>query len=195
MSLSASCRLNSLLFFTCEGETDNPILLLLRLLFFGLLFLSLQLTAPKSQVWPELDSSLYQVTQHPTSLHPSISTRPTQPLLPFISLRAGFILELGRDASPCLPLSDTHIFTLPFLFHNCLFPFLPQPFLYFSQSLFSPPSTERYQRVCVAFVAQLTAIQKPLLACHRCDVVRRRCTRTNLSSVEPAFRKSLFILR
>lgn len=49
------------------------------------------MTAPKSQVWPELDSSLYQVTQHPTSLHLSISTRPTQPLLPFISLAVGFI--------------------------------------------------------------------------------------------------------
>lgn len=177
------------------------------LLFSGLLFLSLQLTAPKSWVLQDLDSSLHQVTQHPTSLHPSISTQPTQPLLPIIPLGTGFIVDCRPVSEPgwsssiqhFLSFSQKHtakIFTPPFRFHNCLF--LPSPVLavslLFSIS-FSPQSTERYRRVCVDFVALLTAIQKPLLACHRCDVVRQRSTRTNLSSMEPAFRESLFFLK
>lgn len=152
------------------------------------------------------------MTQHPTSLHPSISTRPTQSLLPFMSFHAGFILdrrpvsELGCNASPLVFLFIQRVLSLkhiPQTFPRCLSSpvivfFLPPPSLpslYFSQSLFSPPSTERYWRVFEAFVTQLTTIQKPLLACHRCDVVRRKCTRTNLSSVEPALRKPPFILR
>lgn len=137
-------------------------------------FSFLQLTAPKSQVWLELDSSLYLVTQHPPSLHSSILTWPTQPLFPFISLCAGFILgcpsvsKLRCNQSPCLPLYSACSLSLKqtaqalsrclFLFIIVLFLFLPQPFLCLSQSPFSSPSTKRYQRVCVAFVAQLTAV-------------------------------------
>lgn len=108
-------------------------------------FSFLQLTAPKSQVWLELDSSLYQVTQHPPSLHSSISTWPTQPLFPFISLRAGFIsgcpsvFELRCNQSPCPPLYSACSLSLKqtaqalswclFLFIIVPFLFLPQPFL------------------------------------------------------------------
>lgn len=115
-------------------------------------FSFLQLTAPKSQVWLELDSSLYQVTQHPPSLHSSISTWPTQPLFPFISLRAGFISgcpsvsELRCNQSPCPPLysacslslsqtDSTGIVMVPFPLHNCS---LPLPSSAFSQSPFFP---------------------------------------------------------
>lgn len=178
--------------------------------------LSLQLTAPKSLGWPEPDSSLRQVTQQPPSLHPSILMRPhSHPIPPFLfccTLDSSRNVGLSPSlAATCLSLPSslfnmyslsnahtyTHIFTLPYpaiiVFFSsflCL-----KSFLYFSQSPFSPPSTECYRCVCVAFVAQLTAIQKPLLACHHCNVPRRRCTRTNLSSMEPALRKSPFILR
>lgn len=148
MLLSASCRLGCLLFFKQVVESVAPTHLLLH--FFGLFFFPLQLAAPKSRVWPVLDSSLQQVTQHPTSLHPSISTQPTQSLLPFISSCTGFILdchsvsELRHNISPCLSLystcsvSQTHTnththstgtSTLPFLFHNCIF--LPSSVLAF----------------------------------------------------------------
>lgn len=159
------------------------------LFIFVLLFLSLQPAAPKSWVLLELDSSLHQVTQHPTSLQPSILTRPTQPLLPISSPGAGFISARAR----CLSLSPsiqhvlslkhkhthththtTNLFTLPFPFHNCVF--LPSSVLAVSLLFsipISPQSTERCRHICVDFVAWLTAIQKPLLACHRRDVVRR----------------------
>lgn len=182
---------------TCEGKTDYPYH---RFFFFGLLFLFRQLTAPKSQVWPELDSSLYQLTQHPTSLMHPARRGPHGLSFSFISLYTGFILEvcLRPNASPWLPLysscllSQTHT---PQTFSRCRSSSIIVFFfsVLFSISFFPPPPTERYRRVCVAFVAQLTAIQKPLLACHHCDVVRRRCTRTN--SVMPAFRKSMLIRR
>lgn len=91
------------------------------------------MTASKSRVWPDLDSSFYQVTQHPTSLHPSIVSRPTQPLLPLISLAAGFISDRRSVPGPwpmCLAVSpltqhelthNANIFTPLFLSHNCLF--------------------------------------------------------------------------
>lgn len=173
MLLSGSCRLNSPLFFTCEGgkKTDKQVVSS-SVSYFSFL----QLTAPKSQVWLELDSSLYQVTQHPPSLHSSISTWPTQPLFPFISLPAGFISgcpsvsELRCNQSPCPPLysacslslsqtDSTGIVMVPFPLHNCPLPLPSSAFsLLFSISFFPSPSTKRYQRVCVAFVAQLTAV-------------------------------------
>lgn len=153
MLLSGSCRLNSPLFFTCEGgkKTDKQVVSS-SVSYFSFL----QLTAPKSQVWLELDSSLYQVTQHPPSLHSSISTWPTQPLFPFISLPAGFISgcpsvsELRCNQSPCPPLYSACSLSLflkqtaqalswcLFLFIIVPFLFLPQPFLCFSQSPFFP---------------------------------------------------------
>lgn len=57
---------------------------------------------------------------------------------------------------------------------------------------FFPSHQQSVISVCVAFVAQLAEIQKPLLACRYSDVVRRRRTRTNLSSVKPALRKKKF---
>lgn len=55
------------------------------LFFFTLLFICEHLTAPKSRVLLKPDSSLRRVTQHPTSHHPSISTQPSQHLLPITS--------------------------------------------------------------------------------------------------------------
>lgn len=101
-------------------------------LLFCLLLPSLQLTAPKSWVLPALDSSLHQVTRHPTSLHPSIVARPTQPLLTVISLGAGPPVCLTA-LPPCTSVStsihcthssrQTHSanpFTPSSFFHNCI---------------------------------------------------------------------------
>ena len=125
----------------------------------SLIALSLQLTAPKSRVWPDLDSSLYQVTQHPTSLHPSIVSRPTQPLLPFISLAAGFISD-RRSVSEAGPMRltvspstrhelthHTNIFTPLFLSHNCLF--IPSSVSSLRSSICFPPSVDGTLSACL----------------------------------------------
>lgn len=153
MLLSASCRLNSPLFFTREGKTDKQVVSS-PLSDFSFL----QLTAPKSQVWLQLDSSLYLVTQHPPSLHSSILTWPTQPPFPFISLRAGFISacpsvsELRCNQSPCLPLysacsqtGSTGIVMVPSPLHNRP---LPLP----SSALLNPLFPLRQQNAISVFV-------------------------------------------
>lgn len=52
-----------------------------------LFFFVLQLTALKSRLFLDLDSSLHQVTQHSAPISPSILVRPTQLILPsFLSV-------------------------------------------------------------------------------------------------------------
>lgn len=100
---AVKCQLSSLfcfflLFFYRERKKNR------QTSGFGLLFLSPQLTAPKSQVWLQLDSSLYQVTQHPTSLHPSTQH------------------DVAHTPSPSLHFSQETPSCRLFLFHNCLLP-------------------------------------------------------------------------
>lgn len=182
-----------------EGKTRRAGSFLFGLVFGGWLVLNLG-------VWVDADRLFHQVTQHPPSLHPSISLWPTQPFLLLIPLRAEFIftVRVCRQAQVQLMSLSLSLFStiqkhtkntvLLFLFSFCNCHLLFSAVLAFSLlstvffSLF-PSHQQSVISVCVAFVAQLAEIRKPLLACRYSDVVRRRRTRTNLSSVKPALRE------